>query len=100
MEIILDLTRHCIETASKKEYERLIRQYFKTTATQKEKIIIEKQINALKYFLEKADFPELRNRCTNTISVEKKAVLIILQHFEKMHIRFNNATLYPIWKTK
>ena len=96
MEIILDLTRHCIETASKKKYERLIRQYFKTD--KKEKSTIENQIRALKYFLENADFSELRNLCSNFDSIEKKVVLIVLQPFEKMHVRFNNKTLYPTWK--
>lgn len=98
MEIILDLTRHCIETASKKKYERLIRQYFKTD--KKEKINIENQICALKYFLEKADFSELRNHCSNSNSIKKKAVLIVAQPFKKIHIRFNNATFYPTWKSK
>lgn len=100
MEIILDLTRHCIETASKKKYEHLIRQYFKTTAIQKEKFILENQISALKYFLEKADFPELRNHCNNSDLIEKKAVLIVSQPFEKMHICFNNTILYPTWKNE
>ncbi|MCD4718843.1 MAG: hypothetical protein K8S13_03160 [Desulfobacula sp.] len=100
MEIILDLSRHCIETASKKKYERLIRQYFKTTDTQKENFILEDQISALKYFLEKADFSELRNRCSNSDSVEKKAVLIVSQPFEKMHVRFNKTILYPTWKSE
>ena len=98
MEIILDLTRHCIETASKKKYERLIRQYFKTN--KKEKINIENQISALKYFLEKADFTELRNHCSNSNSIKKKAVLIVAQPFKKIHIRFNKATFYPTWKSK
>ncbi|MCK5696127.1 MAG: hypothetical protein KAH62_05960 [Desulfobacula sp.] len=98
MEIFLDLTRYCIETASKKKYERLIRQYFKTN--KKEKNNLENQICALKYFLEKADFSELRNRFSNSNSVKKRAVLIVAQPFKKMYIRFNNATFYPTWKSK
>jgi len=100
MEIILDLTSHCIETASKKKYEHLIRQYFKPTATRKEKLVLEDQISALKYFLEKADFSELRNHCSNSNSIKKKAVLIVAQPFKKIHIRFNKATFYPTWKSK
>ncbi len=98
MEILLDLSRHCIETASKKKYERLIRQYFKTKTFDKQKITTEKQISALKYFLENADFSELRNYFSDSDSVEKKAWLIVSQHFENMHIRFNKITLYPTWK--
>jgi hypothetical protein len=41
MEIILDTSRHCIETASKKEYERLIQQYFKCGPLEKEKTLME-----------------------------------------------------------
>ncbi|OQY00806.1 MAG: hypothetical protein B6I26_05875 [Desulfobacteraceae bacterium 4572_130] len=103
MEIILNLSSHCIETASKKKFEHLIRQYFKKNITEKEKIIIEKQIAALKYFLEKADFSKLRNYCADcgaSGSIKTKAVLIITQHFKNMHIRFNNAILYRFWKNK
>ncbi|WP_299983053.1 hypothetical protein [Desulfobacula sp.] len=81
MEIILNLTRHCIETASKRKYEHLIRQWFKLADTDKKRIPIEQQITALKYFLEKAEFSDLRNRCNKINPAEKKAVLIVSQHF-------------------
>lgn len=100
MEILLDLSRYCIETASKKKYERLIRQYFKIKAFDKQKTTTEKQISALKYFLENADFSELRNHFSGSGSVKKKAFLIVSQHFENMHIRFDNIPLYPTWKKK
>jgi hypothetical protein len=100
MEILLDLNRHCIETASKKKYEHLIRQYLKASYAGKEKSTIENQIDALKYFLEKADFPGLRNHGLNSCSDSKKAVLIVPQHFKNMYIRFNKKSLYPVWKNK
>jgi hypothetical protein len=100
MEIILDLSHHCIETASKREYERLVRQCFKRDNTDRDISIIETQISALKYLLEKANFSNLRNQCSAAGSVEKKAVLMVSRPFKDLYIRFNNATLYPIWKNR
>ncbi|WP_300463978.1 hypothetical protein [Desulfobacula sp.] len=100
MTIILDLSHHCIETASKREYERLVRQCFKCDDTDPDSSIIETHISALKYLLEKADFSDLRNQCSATGSVEKKAVLMVSKPFKDLYIRFNNATLYPVWKTR
>ena len=97
MKIILDLSRNCIETASRKKHERMIMQYFKSAGTDKKKSCIGHQISALKYFLEQADFLELRNRCSK-IDPNRKAVLIIPQNFKDMHIRFNETILYPNWK--
>ncbi|MCK5837080.1 MAG: hypothetical protein KAH09_07425 [Desulfobacula sp.] len=100
MEIILDLNHHCIETASKREYERLVRQCFKLDDIDRDSNIIETQISALKYLLEKADFSDLRNQCNAAGSVEKKAVLMVSQPFKGLYIRFNNTTLFPIWKNQ
>jgi len=92
MEIYLDISRLCIETAAQKKYESLIRQYFKAKTLDKEKNILEKQINALKYFLEKADFSKLRNFCSNAGSIEIMAVLIVPRQIEDMHVCLNNKT--------
>ena len=93
MEIYLDINRLCIETAAQKKYEGLIRQYFKGKALDKKKVALEKQINALQYFLEKADFSKLRNFCSNVGSVKTMAVLIVPEKVEDMHVRLNNKTL-------
>lgn len=61
MQIFLHLKNHCIETTAKKEYERLIKQYFKKSVSGDEKIVIEEQIEILKDFLEDTDFLYLRN---------------------------------------
>jgi hypothetical protein len=99
MEIPLDLSRHCIETASKKKYEGLIRQYFKPSPSNNEKITIEQQISALTYFLTNADFSDLRNRFNNSGSIEKTATLFIPEHFQDMYIYFNETIYYPNWQT-
>ena len=57
MEIPLDLTRHCIETESKKIHNRLIQSYFKS---ENEKESLELAIDAIKLFLEQVDFSKLR----------------------------------------
>ncbi len=62
MEIRLTLQRHCIETAAKKAYERLLGEYFQKSAAARDKIGLEMQIELLKRFLENADFAFLRNR--------------------------------------
>ena len=96
MEIIIDTSGHCIETASKKEYERLIQQYFKSDPA--EKSILEQQIEALAYFLEYADFPGLRNQYHAMGPSGKTSVLVIPQTLKHMHILLDRKTVYPAWK--
>jgi len=98
MEIILDTSLHCIETASKKEYERLIRQYFKTGPLEKEKILMEQRIEALAYLLEHADFPGLRNQYHALGHSETASILVIPQNLRDMHIRLDQDMVHPAWK--
>ncbi len=56
----MSLKKHCIETEAKKEYNRLIQGYFKNNS--RDKSIDEARIEALKYFLERVDFPWLRSK--------------------------------------
>ncbi|SDU20251.1 hypothetical protein [Desulfobacula phenolica] len=103
MEIPLNLTHHCIETASKREYERMVRQCFKISDDDNERMPLENKISALIYFLENTDFSDLRNRCNKIYSDkkdEKKADLIIPQNFKDMYVCIDKTTLYPIWKNK
>ena len=57
MEIRLDLSRHCIETAARLKLERLIRQCLKTPDAETETLI-----EALTSFLSNNDFGDLRGR--------------------------------------
>lgn len=59
MEITLDLHRHCIQTAIKQKYNRLISNYFKTPPAENRKIM-ESEISLLKTALETLDFGNLR----------------------------------------
>lgn len=95
MEIILNLSRYCIETASRKKHDRLVTEYFKANGEDQKKVIGH-QITALKYFLEEADFSNLRYHCSK---LDSEVLLIIPRQFKDMHIRFNETILYPKWKS-
>ena len=56
--IEVTLKKECIQTALKKEYEKLIGSYFKDKNLQTE--IVEQKIEAIKNILENADFQKLR----------------------------------------
>ena len=62
MEIRLDLSHHCIQTAARKKYERLLSLYWQKTTVTSEQTFLEKQIEVLKFFLEQANFMSLRSR--------------------------------------
>lgn len=57
MEIILHLSGHCIETAAKRRYEKIILELLNAEVEDKEK---EKELEMLTEFLKVADFTELR----------------------------------------
>lgn len=78
MKFKLDLTKNCIETASKQAYNRSVSRYFK--AAEAEKAELELIIDALVQFLEDSDFlslrsryPELRGGSDATVELEKLA---------------------------
>ncbi|MBF0120656.1 MAG: hypothetical protein HQK79_17650 [Desulfobacterales bacterium] len=58
MEIVLKINKFCIQTEARKEYEKLIRLYFKDSS---DVSLLEEAIEGLKFFLEKADFKSIRS---------------------------------------
>lgn len=62
MEIPITIEKHCIETEAGRLYEKLLGQYFRKTVSDQEKLIVERQIEALLFFLEHADFSQLRHQ--------------------------------------
>lgn len=75
MEIILDLKKHCIQTAIKRKYNQLISNYFKLK-TPENTGKFESEISLLKEALENFDFsrlrstyPELQGGGTDTIMI-------------------------------
>lgn len=64
MRIDLDLSRHCIETEMKRQYNKSISAYFKRQGSRNEqdKQALEEQIELLQQGLESFDFNRLRAR--------------------------------------
>lgn len=60
MDIRLDLSRHCIETEIKKQYNQAVSAYFKADA--KEKHRLEPTIEVMRRALETLQFSHLRNQ--------------------------------------
>ena len=57
MKIRLDLSKHCIETAIRKQYHKTISRYFKTPEQREE---LQAELELLIHALESFDFPLLR----------------------------------------
>ncbi|MCG8564024.1 MAG: hypothetical protein MI747_02980 [Desulfobacterales bacterium] len=93
MIIELDLSRHCIETASKLKREALVRACLKSPDRG-----MEVQIQALTHFLEHGDFQHLRSAMAKQTPDEQRAVLIfqdILHAPERLQIRRGNRLFLP-----
>ncbi len=99
MKIIITLTKHCIETEVKKEYEKLITRYFDKKRFKDEKAFIEARIEPLKFFIEHADFSFLRSNFTELNgNNELQVVLSIPEQFSETKIIFNKIIITPEWK--
>ena len=99
MQIIIKLTKHCIETEAKKEYEKLIRRYFDKKRFNDEKKNIGPQIEALKFFLEYADFSFLRSNYPELNgNTGLQVVLSIPKKNFETKIIFNKTIITPVWK--
>jgi len=57
VDVVLELKGHCIETAAKKRYEKLVSELLKSENPEKEK-----ELELLVEFLKNADFKVLRSR--------------------------------------
>lgn len=89
MEIRLDLTRHCIETAAGLKVERLIQSYFK-----KPDKATGRQIKALTLFLQQADFQDLRHVMARE-RINGKVLLVFPPDPVQMEIRFKDRVILP-----
>jgi len=74
MRIRLDLSKHCIETAIRKQYHQKIFRYFKIPVEREQ---LQAEIEVLLHALEKLDFsllrrtyPELEGHCSHEIILE------------------------------
>lgn len=62
IEILININGYCIETGSKRAYDRLLGRYFDQSISARNRLILEEQIEGITYFLEHADFQYLRSR--------------------------------------
>ncbi len=77
MKILLDLSKHCIETEAKWIYEESIREYFRVPDSKRPGL--EEKIEGLRNFLEYSDFNHLRSSHQAFAGTEgSKAVLNLL----------------------
>lgn len=88
LEIQLDLTRHCIETDIRKQYNRLIFDYFKSPG---DRDGIEKRISLLKHALETLDFRHLRNKHPELAGNTDDKVFLSWNDMTTLRIRINTS---------
>jgi hypothetical protein len=83
MEIPVTIDKHCIETEAGRLYEKLMGRYFRKTVSDREKWIVERQIEALLFFLEHADFGSLRHQHSELNGTMKTQVVLDIDTEEK-----------------
>lgn len=84
-EVILRCAGHCVETAARREFERLMGDYFDG---KEDSGIIEAQIALLSDFLNTADFPALRASDPRLSGEVASVVVITRNDDEGYHIGF------------
>ena len=62
VEIEIDIDGFCIETGSKRIYERLLGKCFDKAISGRDRSILEEQIDGITFFLKHADFKRLRSQ--------------------------------------
>lgn len=96
---IFKIDQYCIKTGAKKKYDHLINNYFKIDITDQEKMVIEAQIETLKFFLENADFNRLRGLYPELNGFnEVQITLATPDNCRDMTILYNGKTIKPEWK--
>jgi hypothetical protein len=76
MQISVTIENHCIETASKRLYEKLMGRYFKKDVSEEERVEVESRMEALLFFLEQADFGVLRHQYPELNGLVKNQVIL------------------------
>mmetsp|Transcript_4917 Transcript_4917/g.2744 ORF Transcript_4917/g.2744 Transcript_4917/m.2744 type:complete len:103 (+) Transcript_4917:8612-8920(+) len=98
MEIILTLKQHCIKTAAKRRYEQLINKCFSNKCSDHEKMLIEPEIEALRFFLDNADFVRLRGIYPELSGFNELPItLLIPDNQHEMKIIYNGKIIKPEW---
>ena len=90
--IKLNLTKHCIATELKRQYNRSISMYFKSGG---DKERLEKQIRAIKKMLENCDFGRLRSVYPELAGNVEIDIFLVLEKKDRITICCNGSTLDP-----
>jgi hypothetical protein len=99
MEISLKLKNYCIKTAAKKKHEKLLGRYLNNKYSYHEKSVLEVQMEALRFFLENADFQVLRSVYTELSGCQESSVSIrIPENKQDMEIVCNGRIIKTKWK--
>ncbi len=99
MQIQLHLDGHCIETAAKLAYERMVRRCLKGGLSGAEELIFEKKMKAILFFLKNADFSCLRAAYPDLDGRKKlQVVLSISECGETIKILWGEQTVILSWK--
>jgi hypothetical protein len=67
-------TSHCVETVAKKEYERVLGLLMKDSQEDSQ---LEERLELLRFFLESADFGDLRSRCDEFLLNGRRVTLTL-----------------------
>jgi hypothetical protein len=65
-------TAHCVETIAKKEYERVLSLLMKSNQADSQ---LDDRLELLRFFLESADFGNLRSRCDEFLIAGRRVVV-------------------------
>ncbi len=99
MKISVTLDNGCIQTAIKRQHERLVTAYLKMPPRGREKIFMEEQIEGLTYLLENGDFAHLRATFP-VLSGQKniKVLLLIPEAFKETRLLADGKIILMKWK--
>lgn len=99
MEIFVTLDHGCIQTAIKRQHERLVKAYLKIPPRGREKIIMEEQIDGLTYLLENGDFAIMRANFPVLSGKENMEVLLLIpEAFKDTSLLADEKIILMEWK--
>jgi hypothetical protein len=101
MKISVSLDNRCIQTAIKRQHERLVAAYLKAPPRGREKISLEKEIEGLTYLLENGDFAHMRAKFPILSGKGDITVfLLIPEAFEDTRLLADGAIFPMKWKKR
>ena len=101
VEIEIDINGYCIETGSKRTYERLLGRYFDKSISGCDRSILEEQIEGITFFLKHADFKRLRSQYPELDGARAmRFILKIPKNKHEMTIEYDRVKIAPIGKIR